>query len=214
MTAPAIRVDLLIFIRECRLKGPAMQIQLNDESLGKRSLRQIGEEEFIDDACPRDAHRTLLEAFGVGSHHYATHYALRAYRHLRAVVEATYRLAFRALLDLIGGQMQTRLDERVIEYGVVFAAGDKGEVGHICKHRPGAILPVEPQQGTRLWKLVRAEIARNRPECLAQFLPVAPVASIAKRAEPLIAMSLSNHCARAHDLPTFAPGVARGTDPI
>src|SRR5262245_43607280 len=80
MTAPAIRVDLLIFIKECRFKGPAMQIQLNDVSSGERSLRQSGEEEFIDDAFPRDAHRTLLEALGVGSHHYATHDALRAYR--------------------------------------------------------------------------------------------------------------------------------------
>ena len=37
MTAPAIRVDLLIFIRERRLKGPAMQIQLNDIRSGERS---------------------------------------------------------------------------------------------------------------------------------------------------------------------------------
>jgi hypothetical protein len=102
----------------------------------------------------------------------------------------------------------------MIEHGVVFAPGDKGEVGHICEHRPGAILSVEPKQGTRLWELVHCEIARDRRECLAQFRSVASVASIAKTAEPVVAMSLRNHRARPDDLPALAPRVARGTDLI
>ncbi len=36
--APAIRVDLLIFICQCRLEGPAMQIHLNDVRCGERLL--------------------------------------------------------------------------------------------------------------------------------------------------------------------------------
>jgi hypothetical protein len=110
--------------------------------------------------------------------------------------------------------MQTRLDARMIKHGVVFAAGDKGAVGHICEHRPGALLSVEPKQGTRLWELVRGEIVRDGRECLAQFRSVASVASIAKTAEPVVALSLRDNRARPDDLPAFAPCVARGTDVI
>jgi len=37
-----------------------MQIDLDHIGGGESLLRQIREEEFIDDALPRDAHRTLL----------------------------------------------------------------------------------------------------------------------------------------------------------
>src|SRR5512135_3199409 len=40
VTAPPIGVDLLIFIRERRLKGSTMQIQLNDVGSGECLLRQ------------------------------------------------------------------------------------------------------------------------------------------------------------------------------
>ena len=38
VAAPTIRVDLLIFIREYRLKGAAMQIQLDNIGSGERRL--------------------------------------------------------------------------------------------------------------------------------------------------------------------------------
>jgi hypothetical protein len=107
--------------------------------------------------------------------------------------------------------VQTRLDERVIEYRVLFAAGDKGEAGQIGEDGPRAILPVEPEQDTRLWDLVRREVARDRRECLAQFRSVASVASVAKTAEPLVAMGLRDNCARSDYLPALAPGVASST---
>ncbi len=77
---------------------------------------RVGEEEFIDDARPRDANRTLLVALGMGGHHHAAQHALGSHRHLWTVVEAAHHLAFRALLELIGGQVQTRLHERMIEH--------------------------------------------------------------------------------------------------
>jgi hypothetical protein len=101
VTAPAIRVDLLIFIRERWLKGSAMQIQLNDIRGNERLLRQVGEEEFIDDTRTREANRTLLFASGMRCHHHATQHALRPDRHSRAVVEAAHDLTFRTLLELI-----------------------------------------------------------------------------------------------------------------
>ena len=81
-------------------------------------------------------------------------HALGSHRHSGAVVEAAHHLAFRTLLELIGGQVQTRLDERMIEHGVLFATGHKGEASQIGKHSPRAILAIEPEQGRALRELV------------------------------------------------------------
>src|SRR5205823_5039760 len=128
------------------LKGTTMQLQVDDTGSSERLLRQIGEEHFVDKASSRDANRTLLVPSGVDRYHHAAQHALGPYWHLWTVVEATSHLAFRTLLDLIRGQLQTRLDKRVIEHAVVFAAGDKGETSPICEHSSGAIVSVEPQQ--------------------------------------------------------------------
>ena len=55
VTAPAIGVLLLVFICQSRLEGSAMQIHLDDIRSRERLLRQVREEEFVDDACTRDA---------------------------------------------------------------------------------------------------------------------------------------------------------------
>ena len=49
---------------------------------------------------------------------------------------------------------------------------------------------------------------------LAQFFPVAPVAPMAKGAEPLETVGLADDRARVHHLSTFAPGGARRADLI
>ncbi len=110
-----------------------------------RGSRQIGEEEFVDHARARDANRTLLLAGWMSRHHHAARHPFRPYRDVRTVVEAAHRLAFRTLLKLIGRQVQTRLDERVIEHAVLFAAGHKREPSHIGEHRSRAILPIKPR---------------------------------------------------------------------
>lgn len=94
---------------------------------------------------------------------------LRPHRHSRAIVETPHRLTFWTLLKLIGRQMQTCLDERVIEHAVLFAAGDEGEASQINEHGPRAILAVESQKRACLWELVRGEIARDRSKALAEF---------------------------------------------
>jgi hypothetical protein len=109
--------------------------------------------------CSRDAHRTLLVASWMGRHHHAVEHALGPYRDLRAIVEAAHRPTFWTLLQLIRGQMQTRLDKRVIEHRVVFAADHEREASQIAEDGSGPILPVEPEQGSPLWDLVRREIA-------------------------------------------------------
>ncbi len=55
VAAPTIGVDLPILIGERRLKGPAMQIQLNDVSSSECLLWERREEEFVNDARTRDA---------------------------------------------------------------------------------------------------------------------------------------------------------------
>ena len=80
--------------------------------------------------------------------------------------------------------MQTRLNERMIEYRVFFAASHKGEPGQIREHGSCPILPIEPEQSALLWELVRREVTRDRRERLSQFLPISTVAAVAKRAEP------------------------------
>jgi hypothetical protein len=110
--------------------------------------------------------------------------------------------------------MQTGLDERVIEHGVVFATRYKAEAGQIREYGPSAILSIEPQQGALMGELIHSEIATNGREALPQFLPVATIAAIAKRTEPLETVSLADDGARAHDFPALASSVARGTDLI
>src|SRR5690348_6535739 len=150
----------------------------------------------------------------MGCHHHATQHTLRANRHFRAIVEAAGGLTFRTLLKLIWGQMQTRLHARMIEHAVLFPSGHESKTSQIGEHRPGAILSVEPEQSTLRWDLVRSELARDRREALAEFRSVASVATVAEAAEPLVAVSLRNNCARSDDLPTLASPVASSTDLI
>src|SRR6266700_94216 len=150
MAAPTIGVLFFVFICWRRFKGAAMQIQLDDIAGGKRLLWQGGEEEFVDDARTRDAHWALLLASGMSCHDHAAPYALRPHRHVWTVVEAAGDLAFWALLGLIGGQMQTRLDKRMIEHRVLFASCHESETREIGEHGPRTILAIEPRASRAL----------------------------------------------------------------
>jgi hypothetical protein len=120
----------------------------------------------------------------MGGYDHAAGHSLGSHRNLRAVVEAAHRLAFRTLLELIRRQVQTCLNERMIEDGVLFAAGHKREACHIGEHSPGAILSVESEQNACLWELVHGEIARDRSQALAQFHKILTVTAVSKTAEP------------------------------
>jgi hypothetical protein len=88
--------------------------------------------------------------------------------------------------------VQTRLDERMIEHRVLFAACHNGEASQVGEHGPGAILSSELEQGAFPRELVRCEVTTDSREGLTQFLPVEPVASVAKRAEPLETVGLAD----------------------
>ena len=55
-------------------------------------------------------------------HHHPAECSLGSHRDLGAVVEAALHLTFGTLLELIGRQVQPRLNQRVIEQVIVFAA--------------------------------------------------------------------------------------------
>ena len=110
--------------------------------------------------------------------------------------------------------MQTRLNQRMIEQVIVFAARHKREASHISEHGPVAILPVKAQQGAFLRQGVDSQIPTNRGEPLAQFFPIAPVPTVAETAEPLIPVRLRHCCACPDNLSAFASPVARSTDLI
>jgi hypothetical protein len=57
-----------------------MQIQFDDIGSSERLLRQIGEEEFVDDARTRDANPALLFASWMGRYYHAAKRALEPYR--------------------------------------------------------------------------------------------------------------------------------------
>ena len=96
VATPAIGVLLVVFICQSRQIGSAMQIHLDDISSSERLLRQVREEEFVDDACPCDANATLLGAGWVGCHHHAQPHALGSHWHFWAVVEAAYCLTLQS----------------------------------------------------------------------------------------------------------------------
>jgi CYTH domain-containing protein len=72
--------------------------------------------------------------------------------------------------------VQTVLNERMIEGGVLFAAGHEREASHIREHSPGAVLAIKTQHGTLLRKVVGSRIPTNDAEPLLQFLPISPIA--------------------------------------
>ena len=214
LATPPVGIDLLVFIGEQGLKGTTMQVQLDHIAGGEGVLRKVGEEEFVDDACARDSDGTFLFRGWMGSHDHSAQHSSRSHRHLWTVVETADHLAFWALLELIRGEVQTRLDQRMVEHAVVLPSRHKREARYLGECSPRTILPVESEQRMRRFELIRGEIACDRSQSLAQFLPVMAVPFVSETAEPMIAMGLRNRCARANNLPAFAASVARGAHVI
>jgi hypothetical protein len=111
---------------------------------------QVGEEEFVDHAPAGHADGFLLVRLllpvlvsRVRCYHDPARHACSAHWDRWTIGEAAHGLAFRALLGLIGRQVQACLHERVLKDGGVFATSHKGEARHIGEHRPGAILAIK-----------------------------------------------------------------------
>lgn len=167
-----------------------MQIHLNDIASCESVLREVGEEEFVDHPCAGHPHGTLLLPDGMRRHDHAAGHSLGSHRDLGVIVQTAHNVAFGTLLHLIRWQVEPGRNLRMIEQVIVFAAGDKREASHIGEHSPIAILPIQPQQCVRSFQLIRCQLPANGRKPLAQFFPIAPVATVAETAEPLVAVCL------------------------
>jgi hypothetical protein len=127
MAGPSVRVLLQVFIGQSIFKGAAMQIQRDDVARHERVLRQIGQEQFIDDACAGHTDPTLDCPSGMSCYKNPTQHALRTQSQTRTVIEATRHPAFRVSHVLIGRKFQTGLDLRSLQNLIVFAAHNIGQ---------------------------------------------------------------------------------------
>ena len=93
---------------------------------------------------------------------------------------------------LIGWQVQTGLHLRVLEQVLVFAAHDERQPCKIREDDSIAVLPIQSHERPLFGVLVRLEGAFNDGHRPAQLHAVLPVASIAKRGEPLICVRLQH----------------------
>jgi len=75
--------------------------------------------------------------------------------------------------------MQTRLDERVIEHRVLFAASHEGEAREIAEYGPCAILPIKPEQATE--SFVSGRLSRSSRKSVRKAATGASVSAAKKR---------------------------------
>src|SRR5713226_5346741 len=94
MAAPAVGILLVVFIRQCRLKGAAMQIQFDDIDRGECPLWQLGEEKFVDDPRTRDANGALLFPSWMSCDDYTAQHTFRPHRDRRRSRRGCARVYF------------------------------------------------------------------------------------------------------------------------
>jgi len=127
MAAPPIRILLAVFIGERRFKAAPMQIQGHHIRRRKGSLRQLGQEQFVDDPITFDAHPGLFRPCRMGCYHQATALAAWTHYHLWAVIEGALESALRAAELLIWGKREPKLDLGSRKQLVIFATHDEGQ---------------------------------------------------------------------------------------
>ena len=109
VTTPAVGVLLLVFIGKSRGVSPTMQIERDDIGGSERLLRQVREEQLVDDALSGEADATLLLGSWMGRHYNAKAEPCWSHRHVRAVVERAHQPTFRVCELLIGGKLEASL---------------------------------------------------------------------------------------------------------
>jgi hypothetical protein len=171
VTTPAVGLLLLVFIGKSWLEGSTMQIEGDDIGGRERLLRQVREEEFVDDALSGEADTTLLFSSRMGRHHHPAALPRRPHRHIRAVVEGAHQLTFRACELLIGRQMQAALHLWKVQHAVVFAACHRAEACQIGQDGSRAILPIQPQHDSLLGQVMSLAVEPYRGHRPAQFVP-------------------------------------------
>ena len=95
LAAPAVGVLLLIFIGESILKRAAMQVERHHIRRRERALRQVRQEQLVDDAGTGDPDAALFFSGRMSGHHDPAPLSCCAQRHRRTVIEDAGDAAFR-----------------------------------------------------------------------------------------------------------------------
>jgi hypothetical protein len=90
MTTPAIGIQLLVFVGESIFKAAPMQIEHHHIGSRERLLRQVGQEEFVDDPITGDADPTLRRPCRMSGDHDSAPQSRRSDGDIRAVVKRPY----------------------------------------------------------------------------------------------------------------------------
>src|SRR6266516_5938814 len=136
MTTPAVRILLLVFIGKDGGVSTTMQVECHHVGGGERLLREIGQEQFVDNSGAFDAHPALRFPGWMGCHDDITPLSLWSYSYVRTIVERAHQGTFRAAKLLIGGKMQTHMDMRGRKLDVPFAPRNARETSHRQQERP------------------------------------------------------------------------------
>lgn len=148
-----------------------MQVEGHHIGGGESALGQIGEKQLVDNAAAGEADPTLLFSSRMGRHHDAKTEPIRPHRDIRTVVERAQQLAFRTRELLIGWQVQAALDLGPLQQGIVFAPCHEREASQISEHSPGAILPIQSQQGMRRGEVLCLKTSTGWPRPRGATLP-------------------------------------------
>jgi hypothetical protein len=183
MATPAVGVLLQVFIGKRVFKAAAMQGEGHDISSSESVLWQLRQEQLVDDAFALDSDPAFRRACRMGRHHDPALLSRRPHRQVRAVVEGARETTFRMRKLPFCGEMQSRLDSGMVQQQIVFPPHHVSQASQISEDSPGAILPIESQEGTFLRELVRGEVAPDSGDRTAQFLAVVAVARVSERTE-------------------------------
>src|SRR5207247_4369009 len=124
-----------VFIGQGIFKGTAMEIQGHDITRRERVLRQLCQEEFIDDASTGNADPALRCPGWMGRDHHSTPESRRPDGDIRAVVKGAYQLAFRSAELLVRGEVQAGLDLGSVKELVVLAPHHIREASEVSEDR-------------------------------------------------------------------------------
>src|SRR6266516_4253595 len=191
-----------------------MQIQVQHVCGRKSGSRQLGNEQFVDDAIALLPDLVRRGGGGMGGNNESHARSFWEKEDIRAIVEATGSPAFWMPTLCVCWPSQAYSYFFSLQQRVIFTARNHAQpTAQDIGQRSGiAIQTVEADHdlGKRKGKCQR--VPGHSLQSTVQFLPIFPIARSRIRAEPLMGKRLENGGPGSHDFPAFAPGVAGGTN--
>ncbi len=152
MRTPAIGILLDVFIGQNRLKGPAMQIQIQHIFGGKSRSGKSGDKQFVDHAITLFPDGGARGCGGMTSDDQSDSRSSCREGDVRAIIKGTGGSTFRMGADLDGRTRQNRLDRGQIQQRIVTTASDETQSGVQNLAFRTAALPYNPDIWTTIWE--------------------------------------------------------------